>query len=208
MFLLSDHRAAEPNVKERLRKGTSLVEIRDAKTRQSLLVEHDEPIVAYVFQDPETLPPERRGASLWAEGERHADGVLVGEIDGESWVCFIELKSSLEHKKAQRQSPAERALDQLEASARHFHPSPDSAGQQHHEQFVDGTDELEIQPSRRHRVVGLLVVLRRIPRPVPRRALDLNQMEVPLRVVQLSMSSRGQTRTSFRNLLQNAAVLL
>jgi hypothetical protein len=47
-------------VKERPRKGTCLVEIRDAKTKQSLLVEHDEPIDAYVFIETETQPRARR----------------------------------------------------------------------------------------------------------------------------------------------------
>lgn len=99
MFLIGDYRAPSPQVKEKEKpkKGSWLVEIRDVKTRQSLLVEHDEPIDAYVFPDPETMPRMRRGASLWADGERHAEGVLVGELDGESWVCFVELKGSLEH---------------------------------------------------------------------------------------------------------------
>jgi hypothetical protein len=207
MFFVADHRAPPPEVRERPRKGTWLVEIRDAKTKQSLLVEHDEPIDAYVFPDPEALPPEERGAPLWAEGERHAEGVLVGELDGVSWVCFVELKGSLEHKVAAKQAPAERALSQLEGSARHFHPAAGSSGRAHHDQFVDGSDELEVRPSKQHRVVGLLVALRRIPRPAPRRALALGAMEIPLRTVQLSMTEPSRTRTSFRDLLKAAAVL-
>lgn len=207
MFLLADYRAAAPSVKEKPKRGTWLVEIRDAKTKQSLLVEHDQPIAAYVFPDPETLPRGRRGTSLWAEGERHAEGVLVGEIDGESWVCFVELKGSLEHKNAAKQSPAEHALDQLEGSARHFHPTSGSVGREHHDRFADGSDGLEVQPSRNHRVVGLLVVLRRCPMPRPRRAIDFEPMDVPLRTVLLSMTEPNRIRTSFRDLLKNAAVL-
>src|SRR6185436_15774177 len=150
MFFIADHRAPPPQLKEKPRKGTWLVEIRDAKTRQSLLAEHDEPIDAYVSPDPETLPRVRRGASLWAEGERHSEGVLVGEIDGAGWVCFIELKGSLEHKDAAKQPPAERALDQLEGSARHFHPTSGSIGREHHDRFADGSDELEVRPSKGH----------------------------------------------------------
>jgi len=206
MFFIADHRAPPPQVKERSRRGTWLVEIRDAKTKQSLLVEHDEPIDAYVFLDPETLPRARR-SSLWAEGERHAEGVLVGELDGEGWVCFVELKGSLEHKDTTRQSPAERAFDQLEGSARHFHPTPGSTGREHHDQFADGSDELEVRPSKRHRVVGILVALRRSPMPPPHRAIVLEDMAVPLRTVRLSMTEPSRTRTSFRELLRKAAVL-
>jgi len=207
MFFIADHRAPSPQVKEKSRKGTWLVEIRDAKTRQSLLVEHDEPIDAFVFPDPETMPRARRSASLWAEGERHAEGVLVGELDGEDWVCFVELKGSLEHKDAAKQSPTEHALDQLEGSARHFHPTTDSTGREHHDRFADGSDELGVRPSKRHRVVGLLVALRRSPMPPPHRAIVLGDREVPLRTVRLSMTEPSRTRTSFRDLLKKAAVL-
>jgi hypothetical protein len=207
MFFIADYRASPPVVREKPKKGIWLVEIRDAKTRQSLLVEHDEPIDAYVFPDPETLPRKERGASLWASGERHAEGVLVGELDGQSWVCFVELKGSLEHKRAAKQAPAERALDQLEGSARHFHPASGSLGREHHDQFADGSDELEVRPSKRHHVVGLLVALRRSPMPPPRRAIVLGDVEVPLRTVRLSMTEPSRTRTSFRDLLKSAAVL-
>lgn len=207
MFFIADHRAPPPEGVGKPRKGTWLVEIRDAKTMQSLVVEHDEPIDAYVFPDPETRPRTERTASLWVEGERHAEGVLIGELDGESWVCFVELKGSLEHKDAKKGAPAERALDQLEGSARHFHPTPGSPGREHHDLFADGSDELEVQPSKLHHVVGLVVALRRIPRPPPRRALVLGATEVPLRTVVLSAAERNRTRTSFRELLRAAAVL-
>lgn len=98
MDLLSNHRAPPPDISDKPKRGTWLVEIRDRKTKQSLLVEHDEPIAAYVFDDPETSALSRRDAPYWQEGERHAEGILIGELDGEAWVCIVELKASLEHK--------------------------------------------------------------------------------------------------------------
>jgi hypothetical protein len=207
MDLLRKHRAPSPNVREKLKRGTWLVEIRDEKTKQSLLVEHDEPIDAYVFVDPEVSARAGREAVEWAEGERHAEGVLIAELDGEAWVCFVELKSSLEHKGGKKETPAEHGLDQLEGSARHFHPAPGSHGRAHHDRWVDGSDELEVQPAKQHRVVGLLVALRRMPMPPPRRALVFEETQVPLRAVRLSMTEPNRTRTTFRELLGAAYVL-
>jgi len=205
--LLSSHRAPAPAVDDKRRKRVWLVEIRDQKTRQSLLVEHDEPVEAYVFVDPEVSAHARRGAPRWQPGERHADGLLVGELDGEAWVCFVELKGSLEHKDPTKGAPADRGLDQLEGSARHFHPLQGTRGREHHDAFADGSDELEVRPAKNHRVVGLLVALRRAPRPPPHRALELEQSQVPLRTVQLSMTEPNRTRTTFRRLLDTAGVL-
>src|ERR1041384_6882064 len=122
MELLSQYRAPAPDTRDKPRKGIWLVEIRDEKNRQSLLVEHDEPVEAYVFVDPEVSVRARRSVIPWREGERHADGLLVGELDGEAWVCFVELKMSLEHKESTKPAPSDRGLDQLEGSVRHFHP--------------------------------------------------------------------------------------
>ena len=146
MDLLSSHRAPAPVVSDKPRKGVWLVEIRDPKTKQSLLIEQDEPVEAYVFVDPEVRVRTRRGAPRWQPGERHADGLLVGELDGETWVCFVELKGSLEHKDPAKGAPADRGLDQLEGSARHFHPLQGTRGREHHDAFADGSDDLEVRP--------------------------------------------------------------
>jgi hypothetical protein len=207
MELLSNHRAPAPAIADKPKRGVWRVEIRDEKTKQSLIVEHDEPVAAYVFIDPEVSARARRGAPRWQPGERQADGLLVGEIDGEAWVCFVELKTSLEHKDPTKSAPADRGLDQLEGSARHFHPLPGTRGREHHDSFADGSDELEVQPTKGHRVVGLLVALRRMPMPPPRRALQLEQSQVPLRTVRLSMTEPNRTRTTFRRLLDEARVL-
>lgn len=207
MKLLSTFLAPDPTVDEKPKKGTWLVEIKDEKTRQSLVVEHDEPLEAYVFVDPEAAKRSRRETAKWGEGERHAEGILIGEVDGDAWVCFVELKQSLEHKNEARQHPAEHGFDQLSGSASHFHPTPGSHGRDHHDQWADGTDPLEVLPSKNHRVVGLLVGLRRVAMPPPQRALRIGDTQVPLRTVRLAMTEPNRSRTTFRGLLDQAKVL-
>lgn len=207
MEFLWKHRAPEPDVDEKPKRGIWLVEIRDEKTRQSLVVEHDEPIDAYVFVDPEASEKSGREAADWKEGERHAEGILIGKVDGIDWVCFVELKQSLEHKNTKKQNPADHGFDQLAGSAEHFHPRPDSHGRDHHDRWADRSDELEVSPEKNHRVVGLLVALRRVAMPPPHRALQIDGTQVPLRTVRLSMSARNRARTTFRSLLDAAKVL-
>jgi hypothetical protein len=207
MDLLSTFQAPEPRVDDKPKRGTWLVEIRDEKTKQSLVVEHDEPLEAYVFVDPEVAKAAGREAAAWKEGERHAEGILVGELDGEYWVCFVELKQSLEYKDANKQEPSEHGFDQLAGSSEHFHPTPGSHGRDHHDQWVNETDPLEVVPVKNHRVVGLLVALRRMATPPPSRALRLGDTQVPLRALRLPMNEPNRNRTTFRDLLEQARVL-
>lgn len=210
---LAAARAPSPD-DDRDRKARRLhpwrVELRDLKTHQALFVVHDEPLAAYWFVDPEQQAAAATlgiGLLAWTVDERRPDGVLIGERDGVSWVCFVELKSSLEHKDPRKQVPAEHALDQVAGSAKHFHPSPRSHGRIHHDRFADRSDPLEVVPEMGHRVVGVVVAFRRVPRPPPRRALDLGTAKVPLRVVHLAMSRDNRVETTFTDLLRSASVL-
>lgn len=209
--LLSSASAPPPEaLGRRARKGTWQAEIRDFKTRQVLLVSHDEPLAAYWFVDPE----EHRAATAagvgllgWASDERRPDGLLIGELAGVHWTCFVELKSSLEHRDPEKQVPAEHALDQVAGAAMHFHPTAGSHGRAHHDRWADGSDPLEVVPRKDHRVVGVVVALRRVPRPPPRRALALGNTRVPLRTVQLPMTERNRGETTFDELLRHAGVV-
>ncbi len=196
MDRLSPFRAAAPEGWKK-KKRHWVVEIRDPKTKQSLVVEHDEPLDSYVI-DVE--------AAGWGEGERHPDGILIAELGDTAWVCLIELKQSAKHK-GQEQAPAERALDQVEGGARYFHPEPvPSRGRAHHDQWANRTDELEIYPTKEHRVVGIVVVLRQAPRPPPVRGLRLGEKNVPLRVVQIPMKEPNRAIVSFTRLLADAGI--
>ncbi len=193
-----------------LLKGSWQVEIRDLKTRQVLIVSHDEPLAAYWFVDSEkgeTAAADGVGLLNWGPEERRPDGLLIGAMAGQDWACFVELKSSLEHKDPKKAVPAEHALDQVASAAKHFHPAAGSHGRAHHDRWADGSDPLEVVPHKDHRVVGLVVALRRVPRPPPRRALELGETKVPLRTVQLPMSERNCGQTTFTELLRHAGVL-
>lgn len=190
---------AKPPAGEQPTKRKSIVEIRDPKTKQSLVVEHDGPLDGYVI-DVE--------AAGWAEGERHPDGLLVGVLDSQWWVCFVDLKGSTKGTKPDKQSPAEHALDQVEGGARHFHPlEVGSHGRRHHDAWDDRSDELLVRPDSEHRVAGIVLALRHVPRPAPRRSVSLGDVRVPMRVVQFNMTEPNRSRLTFPKLLEDAGIL-
>lgn len=177
-------------------KGQSVVFVEDARTAQRLVVESDEPLAAYGL--------DRDG--VWPEGEPHPDGVVIGELDGEVWVCFVELKGTL-RAKAEKEVPSEKALRQLEGGVRHFHPLDDTNGAEHHERWSRQADLPRPTPAPNHRVVGIAVAFRHVPRPPPNRVVALGSQRVPLRVAHLSANQRNQVRLGFRQLLRVAGFL-
>ena len=112
MDVLSAFRVGPPKGRNPT-KRLSIVEISDKRTRQSLVIEHDGAIDAFNFDVPE---------AGWREGEAHPDGVVVGDVDGEVIVCFVELTGRLTDDPGSKETPAEHKLRQIEGVARHFHP--------------------------------------------------------------------------------------
>jgi hypothetical protein len=180
-------------------KSVSVVEIRDPRTQQSLVVESDETLSGYEIDVI---------AAGWKEGERHPDGVLVATLDGTDWVVFVELKGTLKERRKQ-QPPADHALDQLEGAVSHFHPtgrgSPDpSHGATHHDRWADGIDALAVRPGRNHRVIGVALAFHEVPRPAPSRPIPFGPIEVPLRISPVHKTGPNQTTLTLRRLLQLA----
>jgi hypothetical protein len=160
--LLSDFRA-EPPAGEKPTKRTSIVEIRDDKTKQALIVQHDGQLDAFNFDVEE---------AGWKEGEAHTDGVLIGEVDDEIVVVFIELTGRVTDEAGLKETPAEHKLRQLVGAANHFHPTgrgtkAASHGALHHDQFANGTDAVSPKPSLSHRVLGIVVANRQGSRVIP-----------------------------------------
>ncbi len=183
------------------KKGEYVVEIRDERTMQSIVITHDEPLAGYHLDVAE---------ANWGD-ENHPDGVVVGELGGEAWVCFIEMKGTMKAKE-DKADPAEKALEQLAGGVLHFHPegmgTPNAShGGTHHNAWADGSDPLDVRPSKNHRVIGIAVGFRQVPRPPPMRPLKIGPTRVSLRVVQISSNERNSVRLSFKDLLKHAGHL-
>ena len=171
------HSLASLEIQPTPRGGLVEVRIADARTGQTLVVEHDGDLAAYDLERAD-----------WPD-EPHPDAVLIGELDGESSVLFVELKGRWD----------ERAFGQIEGGARHFHPAQGSHGERHHRRWASNDDRIRLLPPGNHRVAGLCVVNRAGARPLPTRRFSMYRTQVPLRLVQLA-SVRNEARTTFRGL--------
>lgn len=178
------------------RRGVWRALVEDPRTRQALVLEGDEPLASYRLDIPE---------GGWREGEKHPDAVVIGTLDDVVWVCFVELKGTLRLPR-DGEEPSARALTQLEGGVHHFHPTAGSHGAVHHQQWQAGADDLDPQPLPRHRVVGVVVAFRHVPRPPPRRPLTVGPTRVDLRVAQISANERNRVTLSFRELLERAGI--
>lgn len=172
------------------RKGVRAVEFKNTRTRQAITVESAEPLTGY---DLDAYP--------WPEGTKNPDALLVGEVDGEPLACFLEMKGRLDVQKA----PV-----QLESAARHFHPTGRGTahatqGARHHDDWARGADPLTVTLPANHRVVGLAVAFRQVPRPPPTPSVTVGQHTMPIRFVQLS-NVANEARVDFRELLRKARV--
>lgn len=189
---------AGPPPSEQIRRNIRVVEIRDPKTRQSLIIEHDQDLSGW------NIDTEEAG---WDHGEPHTDGLLVGHLDDEVVVCFVELTGSLSDELAsnKKETIAQRKLRQLEGAARHFHPTgrgtpSASHGALHHDAFAAGRDDLDPRPSANHRVVGVVVANRQGSRaPTPPAKLGPTTMPRQFRVI--PARTRQVARISFRDLI-------
>lgn len=159
MDLIADL-AADPPKGIKPEKGRHVVLVSDEDSKQKLLIENDGDLEAYDLEK-----------ASWATGAAHTDAVVVGAIDGEVVVVFIELTGSLtdELKKNKKESQAQRKLRQLAGAVAHFHPGAKGEhGTEHHEKFASGEDPVTPKPAPLHRVVAIAVAERngsRAPTP-------------------------------------------
>lgn len=177
-----------------------VIEIHDEGSEQSVVIESTEPLAGYNLE-----------AADWGQGERHPDAVVVGEVGGVVWVCFIELKTSMKSKQS-KEDPAQRAIGQLAGGIEHFHPlgrgtSGANHGAFHHDQWEQQTDALVVTPPKDHHVIGIAVGFRHVPRPPPTNLVRVGNARVRLAVVPLSGSERNRARTTFSNLLRLAGAI-
>lgn len=189
---------AGPPAGRKATKRVSIVEIRDERTRQSLVIEHDGPLNGYAVDVP--------GAG-WQEGEAHTDGVVIGDLDGQVVVCLIELTGRIGDEQPQpgRESSAQHKLRQVEGCARHFHPlerGTDKAnhGAVHHDAFAGGDDAVFPMPASDHRVLGIVVATRMGARAaIPPLRIGKSTVERQFRQVS---QQQGRATISFRSLVQ------
>lgn len=177
-----------------------VIEIFDDRSEQSVVIESTEPLAGYNLE-----------AASWGQGERHPDAVVVGEVGGVVWVCFIELKTSMRPKE-DKEDPSTRALGQLEGGVLHFHPvgrgTPEANhGAFHHDEWERQADRLEVTPPKHHHVIGIVVGFRHVPRPPPTNLIQIGAARVRLVVVPLSGNERNRAWTTFSNLLRLAGAI-
>ena len=177
-----------------------VIEIFDDRSEQSVVVESTEPLAGYSLE-----------AADWGERERHPDAVVVGEVGGVVWVCFIELKTSMRPKE-NKEAPTSRALGQLEGGVRYFHPvgrgTPQAnRGAFHHDAWERHADQLDVTPPKNHHVIGIVVGFRHVPRPPPTTLVRLGASRVRFAVIPLSGNETNRASTTFSNLLRLAGAI-
>jgi hypothetical protein len=175
-----------------LRSGKHRVALVEPKTGQRIELSSDEPVVVYRFDEED---------GQWETGS--PDGVMIAQVDGASWVCFLEMKGS---------AAFEKAFQQLEKAAIHFAPvergsgGPRTHGDDHHDGFENGADALEVLPASDHAVIGLFVTFRQLPRPLPK-TMSLAGKEVRIVAVQLTKQHPNRAETTPRELLRKAGMI-
>lgn len=181
--------------KEKNTASVTRVEIKDGS--QSLVVEHDGALSGWNIDEE----------SLWEEGEARTDGLVIGDLDGEVVVCFVELTGNLQDKPYKpNETMAQHKLRQLDSVVDHFHPSGRGTsdanhGAVHHDAFASGADPVSPLPSPHHRVIAIVAANRLQTRlPTPPRPLGVNSTVVrQFRV--LPKRGNGVARVSFRDLV-------
>jgi hypothetical protein len=186
------------------------VEIREPKSNQSLVITSREPLAAY------QLDLEQKGIkeTKWAEGENHPDSVVLGRLGARTYVCFIELKSSMKPREDKKPSPAEHALEQLRGGIEHFHPfeatgGDRSHGDEHHDAWRSEEDPLELPLDAEHEVIGIAVGFRHAPRPPPLAPLlNMGGKRVMRVVVPIHGAQANRATIGFDELLKRAGLSL
>lgn len=180
-------------------KARFAVELSDPRSEQVLVVTSDQKLVGYQL--------DREDAG-WGEGQKKSDGVLLGALGGKSYVCFVELKSSMKLRERGQGNPAVHALDQLLGTFEYFHPrGTASPGDGHHDAWRTRTDALQFIPSADHEVIGIAVGYRHVPRPPPTAPILTMGTKLALRaVVHISTAQANRAEISFERLLLLAGI--
>lgn len=179
--------------------------VADPKTPQAVVIASDEPLEGFVLDDPDLYE--------WPEGEAHPDAVVIGELDGERVVVFLELTQSVKVRvKAKRGAaageteevdPITRKTRQIDGGAAHFHPSHRTGGSkthgdEHHDRWAAGADLPDLAPDRHHRVGGLVIGFHQSAR-APVGPTLVGGVRVPRAVWSPVPSSRGHAEITFRD---------
>lgn len=190
---------SSPVADRKASKRERVVQLSEAKSGQVLIVTNDDELAAYQL-DIEGRP----------DGEKMADGVLLGRLGGRSVVCFVELKSRLRNE-GEQVDPATRAFEQLASATQHFHPSARSGGQRshgdaHHDAWQSGDEELTVMPAKDHEVIELVVAYRAVPRRPPEPPRRVGNTTVHRKVIQVSPAVANQAEKTFGELLRLAGL--
>jgi len=191
-------------------KGTRhAVEIREPKSRQVLIITSREPLAAYKID-----LQEKGEETKWGEGEEHPDSVVLGRLGARTYVCFVELKASMQPRGKKKTPHADHALEQLRGGIDHFHPfeatgGNRSHGDEHHDAWRSGEDPLEFLPDAEHEVIGIAVGFRQMPRQPPSASL-LNRggKRVMRVVVPIHGAQNNRATIGFDELLKRAGLSL
>jgi len=175
------------------------VQLSDPRSGQVLVITSDQRLVGYQLD---------QRAAEWGEGQKRPDGVVLGTLAGKSYVCFIELKSSMKLRERGQGDPAAHALEQLHGAFNYFHPfNTSSSGDAHHDAWRNGDDRLAYLPDTMHEVIGLAVGYRHVPRPPPTAPiLPMGTKRAIRAVVQISTSQANRAEIAFARLLQLAGI--
>jgi hypothetical protein len=165
----------------------------DPRSQQRLEFVGDDPFVV-ISLDHSTVE--------WDTGKR-PDGVLIVELDGVTWVCFVEMKGKLRE---------ERAFAQLKGGAEHFGPSSRAGGRrshgdEHHDAWAAAKDLVSPLPSKGHRVIGLFVTFRAVARIPPRPPALVAGRPIAMRAVNVPKKKPNRAEIDPRKLLREAGVL-
>ncbi len=145
----------------------------------------------------------RENVDFWP-GDRSPDGVVIGEYEGRTWVCFVEMKTS------SQSTPSAHAWRQLEMGVTHFAPSVPcnglrTHGDSHHDRWARGRDALEVQPDEAHCVAAVKVLWRHGSRPRPK-IKQVCGKKVRFVVVGLSLKGKLQREITFEEFCRKATL--
>jgi len=161
------------------------------------------------FSDGAVAYRLRQNVDFWP-GDRSPDGVVIGKYGENTWVCFVEIKTS-----SRSTSPAH-AWSQLEMGVTHFAPSERCKGMRthgdsHHDRWQrertgsDHADHLEILPEKEHCIAAIKVLWRNGRRPHPK-IREVCGKKVRFVTVGLSMKKANEVKLAFEEFCKKATL--
>jgi hypothetical protein len=187
------------------RRGPYKGWVTEPKGKQRLSITSDEvPFLVYSL-DPQDLVGRKRVD--WPEGQKRPEAVLIASRAEGSLVCFLELKASLKTDPEKHR----RAMAQIEGGVQHFAPTGRmggvrSHGDDHHDRWSSGDDLPATAPDNRHRVAGIVVAFRQLPRMPPEPPRTVCGKEIVISVVQVSLEKYNQASITLEGLLRKARI--